>query len=489
MNKLLFQYHPVESTTWVYLSSLLMVGLFFKFGRLWSVRNLDIVLIILLAPGLLLVRNAEQRRIEATKAAVEHAEDNLQGEGSSLSDVALPPDTNVDQPEKNPITRIAISDSGKVAEESIEAEPPPSEEKNESDDEDAESTSYKSDELFGYVWLLLVGCLLLVRLLLDATMVRRPLLEPNLSAGGLTFIGSSLLVFLLGNVMMKPDDSTESRQVEAILFNSVDNADRNGPGFKLLSNAPPRITRFVAASAQLAIVVGMVLIGYWHFSNTLMGIGAATLYLMLPYTALMTDQVDHALPASFLIWAFLLYRYPMSSGVFLGLASLIYYPLFVIPLWTSFYWQRGLWRFLLGVLATLIMTSIIVSILSEDPLGDLQRMFGLWAPKMEGLGGLWNKQIGGWPSSYRLPLLVLVAAVSAGMAIWPAQKNFGTLLSCTAAIMVATQFWHGFGGGIYMAWYLPMLLLTVFRPNLEDRVARSVLKEGWPLLGPTAKAA
>ena len=55
MGKYLFQYHEVFPTTWVYLSSLLMVGLFFKFGRFWSVRNLDLLLLILLAPGLLLV--------------------------------------------------------------------------------------------------------------------------------------------------------------------------------------------------------------------------------------------------------------------------------------------------------------------------------------------------------------------------------------------------------------------------------------------------
>ena len=30
-----------------------------------------------------------------------------------------------------------------------------------------------------------------------------------------------------------------------------------------------------------------------------------------------------------------------------------------------------------------------------------------------------------------------------------------------------------------MAWYLPLVLLTIFRPNLEDRVALSVLGEGW----------
>jgi len=65
------------------------------------------------------------------------------------------------------------------------------------------------------------------------------------------------------------------------------------------------------------------------------------------------------------------------------------------------------------------------------------------------------------------------------MAIWPAQKNLGTLLSCSAAVMLGTQFWHAPSGGLYVAWYLPLLLLTVFRPNLEDRVALSVLGAGW----------
>jgi hypothetical protein len=45
--------------------------------------------------------------------------------------------------------------------------------------------------------------------------------------------------------------------------------------------------------------------------------------------------------------------------------------------------------------------------------------------------------------------------------------------------MIATQFWHPYGGGLYMAWYLPLVLLTIFRPNLEDRVALTVLGEGW----------
>ncbi len=65
------------------------------------------------------------------------------------------------------------------------------------------------------------------------------------------------------------------------------------------------------------------------------------------------------------------------------------------------------------------------------------------------------------------------------MIFWPAQKNLGSLLSCSAAVMLGTQFWKAYEGGTFMAWYLPLLILTIFRPNLEDRVALSTIGEGW----------
>ena len=62
MSEILFHYQKVNPTTWVYLSSLLMIGLYFKFGRFWSVRNLDLVLLILLAPGLLIAQYGGEER-------------------------------------------------------------------------------------------------------------------------------------------------------------------------------------------------------------------------------------------------------------------------------------------------------------------------------------------------------------------------------------------------------------------------------------------
>jgi hypothetical protein len=45
--------------------------------------------------------------------------------------------------------------------------------------------------------------------------------------------------------------------------------------------------------------------------------------------------------------------------------------------------------------------------------------------------------------------------------------------------MVGAQFWHAHGGGMYVAWYLPLLLLTIFRPNLNERIAIAMVPEGW----------
>ena len=50
--------------------------------------------------------------------------------------------------------------------------------------------------------------------------------------------------------------------------------------------------------------------------------------------------------------------------------------------------------------------------------------------------------------------------------------------------MLAAQFIKIYEGGLYMAWYLPLLVLTIFRPNLEDRIASSAVIEGrntWPV--------
>ena len=483
MSELLLHYEKVNPTTWVYLSSLLIIGLYFKFNRFWSVRNLDIVLLILFAPGLVLVHLGQQEQLTARPLS-EKLETAVTVGNSEPGSVAVPSPTSAGN-NSSPETSVStLEEQQEVTDRLVDAE---------------------HLQRLGFIWLMVIGGLFLLRLLLDPTMVRRPLLESNLSLGGLTFLGLSMFVFLIANVMIAGHASGEGKSPtrsvtlsgEEVLADPTGSLHQ-GPGYSLLENVPSvpimpwraddipqlnpvdyRFSRLLVILSHLAIVLGMVAIGYWHFENIKTGIGAATLYLILPYTAQMGGRVDHAFPAAMLIWAIVFYRRPLISGTILGFSACIYYPLFLLPLWMSFYAQRGLLRFLSGVgtsLAVLVLLLFLSTSTEQQFVADLRRMFGLMMPRMDDLQGIWML---GWDPAFRLPVMTAFFALSATLALWPAQKNLGTLMSCSAAILVATRFWNGNGGGLYMGWYLPLILVTVFRPNLEDRVAITVLVPGW----------
>ena len=431
MRDILYEYQ-INPTTWVYLSSLIIISVYFKFRRFWSVRNLDLLGLILFAPGLLLVTH----------------------------DKVTP-----------------------------------------------------QQEQLGYVWLFCVGAIFLVRLLLDSMMVRRPMLEPNLSASGLAFAGAAMLVFLMGNIVTPRATTSdyEGAQWMDRLFARQDSPEirkylkEHGPGYPLFfifstfskqtvvpgeqadeaqnRRALTRVaaTRTTAILAHLAVVLAMVFIGYRHFDNIHTGMAAATLYLLLPYTAQFTPRLDHVVPAALLIWAIQCYRQPAVAGILVGLAAgVVYYPLYLLPLWGSFYWRRGLIRFSLGVLGVLVLLIGSLAFTSADFASfsaQLRQMFGFMSEVLhpENLKGFWADH----QPAFRLPVFAAYVVLCISMAIWPAQKNLGTLLSCSAAVLLGAQFWKSYEGGTFMAWYLPLLILAIFRPNLEDRVALSAITEGW----------
>jgi hypothetical protein len=429
--------YDLNLTTWVYLSSLLTIAIYFKFNRLWSVRNLDILALIAMAPGVVLVKIGEDNRDD----------------------------------------RMLY---------------------------------------LGYIWLLACGFWFLVRLFLDLWMVRRPLLEPNLSLGGLTFIGAALLIFLTVNVVTKSpkeEDLEGLKMLDAMLHREQmppgdQKLAQQGPGLSLIFLVPSITTKSIskvhpavpknggaymvqAATARtmailshIAVVAGIVVIGIWHFDNIRTGIAAATLYLLLPYTAGWTGYVYHVVPAALLVWSIAAYRLPLVSGMLLGLATgAIYYPLFLLPLWIGFYWQRGLLRFCIGYASMIALLVGLLALISTDLdhfLSQVKMMAGWTNLAAPGVKGFWVYHVTQLP--YRLPVLVAYAVMCGSFALWPTPKNLGSLLSCSAAVMLGAQFWNANGGGIYVAWYLPLLLLTIFRPNLEDRIALATLGE-WLIRG------
>jgi hypothetical protein len=196
-------------------------------------------------------------------------------------------------------------------------------------------------------------------------------------------------------------------------------------------------------------------------------------YLLVPYTGEMGGHVHHVLPGALLVWALLCYRKPFLAGLFLSLAFCIYYPLFLLPLWIGFYWQRGLPKMLVGVVVgwSILIAGLVLTQRPEtgDVILQIKRMHGFLMPEMDRdvLKGMWQLH---WVPSYRITFIAFFFMMSIMFAIWPAKKNLATLISCTAALLLATRFWNGGGGGLYLGWSLPLIILIMFRPNLEDRI-------------------
>ncbi|MDR0335462.1 MAG: PIG-U family protein [Planctomycetaceae bacterium] len=229
-----------------------------------------------------------------------------------------------------------------------------------------------------------------------------------------------------------------------------------------------------ALLGHLAIVFGFLYIGHCHFGNIRTGIACATLYLLHPYTNQMIGRLDHLIPAALILWGVALYRRPFFSGFSVGTATaLVCYPVCLVPLWCSFYWKRGWIRFLSGVGSALILFAVLL-LFSPTALGSYQEQFIHMLGKSTLF--IFSKPDGFWEyydMIYRVPLLAIFFVLCFGMILWPSHKHLATLLSCSSLLLLGVQFWQLHQGGLYMAWYLPMLILTIFRPNLEDRTAQS----------------
>jgi hypothetical protein len=417
-----FEFNLPNATTWFYFSLLLAVALFFKFTRLLSVRNWDVLTLFLLVPGLLLLQEAN----------------------SSV-----------------PADAFDLGNSG------LRIEAPPT----------AEQLLW-----WGYLWLLCGSAYFLVRCLLDLALVRRPALSPNLNQSGLAWLGAALFICLVavairgpvgqpGTVGRQSATVTETqRRAEVFVKQEIATAGLTG------SSVAFWVERISAMLCHAAVVVGLALIGWRHFQDPHAGVAVATFYLLLPYTAFHVDQVHHVLPAALLVWAVAAYRRPTCSGFLLGLAAGTgYFPALLLPAWLSFFWKRGAGRFAGAfVLAAGLCLVVMASILWTD--GDLARSvqstltlseWQPWKPVPPDMKGFWT----GVHWAYRLPVFIAYLAFVAGTLFWPWPKNLAQLIALSAAVVLGVQFWFADQGGVYVLWYLPLLLLLMFRPNLADREA------------------
>ncbi|MEW4570508.1 hypothetical protein AB1L88_21820 [Tautonia sp. JC769] len=397
---------------WLLLTLLLSVCIFVSFRRPWSLRNLDLLLLFVLAPGLMA----------------------LVGDGES--DRTLVP----------------------------------------------------------FLWLFFGTGLWLLRCLLDLGLARRPMLEPNLNAPGLTCLSVGMIVLLVAETISLPIREGTARNPAASDDGKVEPHGAVGavsrvqgdhddaalpvptePGVVRWRSTQILVSRVLAGLSHIGVVLGLWMLGRTHFGQPIAGLSAAALYLVMPYTRIEVVDSGQVFPAALIVAALVWYEMPARAGALIGLAA-GWMPASVglIPLWLGFYRGRHAARFAASSLAVAI--GCVLSGRNVPVLSRWAEAMGARGLAQAGLvpgqetptsGSLWS----GLDPAYRLPVLVAYLSLVIVVSIWPLRKNLGELIALSAAVLLASQFWYLEKGGTMVLLYQPLLLLMMFRPNLAARRA------------------
>lgn len=428
MDKILNGY-SVSDETWLYLSLFLTLTVYFRFSRFFSLRNADLLILLAISPGILLVHR------------------------------------------------------GYAA---------------------------------GFVWLFGLSGVLLLRLVFDSYFTRRPRLEQNLNYQGLAFLGVVAFLFLGVTAWICELPKSTVQTVEAAERMSkrqeapAKSAPAPGPAEDVKAGPAATVlavpilkttqlaatinpstpataiasgdyaARLTAIIAHLAVALALVFIGRWHFGDQHVGIAMATLYLLLPCTAYDVARVNHVFPAALILWAIAAYRRPAVAGGLMGLAcGTLVFPVFLLPLWCAFYDRRGALRFVIAlgaVTAVLVgsvaLTSVDVASFRNQTMGAID--WSALSFRDTDTGGFWRPE----RAAYRIPVFVAFLVGTIVLSFWPAKKTLEHLIAHSAAIIVATQFWFPQRGGVYSLWYLPLLLVVIFRPTLSHLLPPDLARKG-----------
>lgn len=414
--------YEISQATWFYHSLVLTLAVFFKFNRLWSLRNLDLVLLLSLSPGLILVRQAE-------------------------------------------------------------------------------AAGATADAMLGYGWLFTVTLLLVIRLLLDGSLKRRPRLEQNMNSQGMLFLGVAAFVFLMTEAIIESPPGLETQPaVKTVVLGGSDLKLSGGeassidpevpaPTMKMLEDTSNALSkqvgrqahdpyaiqlltaRLMAILAHVAVLSGLLVVGHRLFGDLQLGLAMATIYLLLPCTAFDVHKADHVIPAALIIWAIAVYRKPLVAGALLGLAcGAVLFPIFLLPLWVSFYGRKGAFKFIASLLFTgaVLLAGLMLTWNSSSPFARelvsqiLTSFLDLW--NQGDTNGFWALVVDNW--YYRLPVFVCFLMMVITLTFRPGQRTLEHLIADSAVVVVGTQLWYPQTGGVHLLWYLPLLLLVIFRPRL-----------------------
>lgn len=478
-----FLFVTVDSPTWLLYVTLLLTAVFFRFSRLLSVRNLDLVLVLLLSTALVLEASTR------------------------------PDDTAAETNEDVASQQLETDQDSSAAAASAVVQAP--------------LTLAQSVHYWSSITVLALSLILIVRLIFDESMTRRPRLEQNLNQSGLTFLFVSAFSILMTGVFLKepPPENVETVEAGVALLEGQESSvelddDNETPttpptptetilaagatkvaelsgrvdASEIQSDSQPTpnqqfIARLLVVFAQTCVVWGLMYIGRKHYSSNQLGISMSCLYLLLPCTAYNVSELSHVLPAACLTWAVAMYRKPAFAGVLLGFAcGTLFFAVFLLPVWAVFYSRKSRLRFVVSLAAVAAVVLVALALTSENTDSFVSKlvMAANWTVYrlFDAATPLPDQPIG--KVFLRITLAAFFFVMLVAMTVIPRKRNLENLLANSTALIVAAQLWYPEDVGTYVLWYLPLLLLVMFRPRLdrfvppEDSVSQASKNLGTP---------
>jgi len=248
----------------------------------------------------------------------------------------------------------------------------------------------------------------------------------------------------------------------------------------------------VAARRMASVHIAWAVVALYAGSAAVLGLGGSGDQAVNGMTF-----VSHIAPAATTLLAFAALPWPAVSGVLLVLSiGVLFYPLFLVPVWLGHYWndRSARARFLAAVVVTAAIVGVAVLALSQpsggrsllgtifgETLGHQEAAttygsspFGFWGQRGGVRGLLMQPLLGG--VSVTRPVVLAFFALALG-SFWLASGGGpGTLALLVGALAIGAQTWKIHATGTYIAWYYPFLLLGFFargsRAPTQGRPAR-----------------
>ena len=231
------------------------------------------------------------------------------------------------------------------------------------------------------------------------------------------------------------------------------------------------------------------------------GLGAVALYASMPYLAgLAADHgaisgvqfISHIAPSALMLMAIAAIEAPFLSGALFALsAGALFYPVFIFPAWFAWrFWRHQQpWRFAAGtvVAGAAILALVVAYTPADGAIGSVGKFvhaivehqegtganqyggsdFGFWGTH-RGLASFWHAPLVG-ASPFTSPIFLGFIGLCLGACFMVRRGGVATLAAVTAALAAGVQLWKTHGGGTYIEWYLPFLILALVAGNRAGR--------------------